>query len=477
MFFSAKIADVSDLLLSNRNMFSYTKKFAKYIICNPPLSIELAGSYKFLFNLFSPLDKAIQDRALRQADFFSENNWKEIQLTKIKKILIHAERNVPYWQELLKKINFNPKNFRDFKDLEKISPITRGEIKKIPIEEFAAKNIPRWRFKEAVTSGSTGEPLKFYQDLRDNLRREVNTLKELRCAGASERDHIAVLGMESHHDLDNLGRRFSSIEWGDKDSRESLLYPYMKLKPTVLIANGSDLRRFLFLTRQEAASNIVFKTLIYRGEYLSKSERDNISRFFKCPIFTIYGSREISLLGIECENHKLHLAPWMNYFEVLSDDGKAVPDGREGNVAVTFFENFAMPFIRYKIGDRAIINTESCSCGRKSKTITFFGRESEFIKFPGSNKNVSVLDLMWHVDKNCHQKIKQYQFELQGEKLLVFRYVPNLTIAETEKKLLNNLLDEALERRFQVELEEVAVINPSVGGKTPILIRNQSHTL
>ena len=468
MFFLTKIAGVLDLLLSNKNMFSYTKKIAKHIICSPPLSVEILNRDSEFFKYF---DKAIQNWALSQSDFFSEGDWREIQLRKLKNILAHAGKNVPYWQKLFKKINFNPENFRDFCDLQKIPIITRGEIKKISVEELTALNISRWRFKEAVTSGSTGEPLKFYQDLRDNLRREVNTFHELRYAGASYRDHIAVLGLDNHQDLDNFGKRFSSIEWGESKFRQFVIYPYLKLEPAVLIANGSDLRRFLFLTRQEAP-DAIFKTLMYRGEHISKSERSNISRFFKCPIFTCYGSRETSLLGIECGNHKLHLAPWMNYFEVVSESGQTVLDGCEGDVVVTFFENFAMPFIRYKIGDKATISTESCLCGRKSKTITLYGRESEFIKFPGSNKSISVLDLMWYIDNNCHQEIRQYQFELRSEKLIVFRYVPNLSVSETGKKRLSGLLEDALERQFHVILEEVAVINPSANGKTPILIRN-----
>lgn len=453
-------------------IISLTKDLAKKIICAAPLSIELGVNYKFLFNLFSPLDKAVQDWALRQTDFFSEDDWKEIQLIKIKKILIHAEKNVYYWRKLFKSIGFFSKNIKKIEELSKIPVLTRGEVKKVSIESFVAENIPRWRFREAITSGSTGEPFKFYQDLRDNLRREINTFHELRYAGAYGRVQITVLGLDNHHDLDNLGRRFSSIEWDDRKFRKSFIYPYLKLKPAVLIANGSDLIRFLYLMRQETTSDIFFKTLVYRGEHLSESQRNNISQFLKCPIFTTYGSRETSLLGIECEYHKLHLAPWMNYFEVISDDGQLVPDGQEGNAVITFFENFAMPFIKYKIGDRATINTELCSCGRKSKTITFFGRESEFIKFPSSNKNISVLDLMRHVDKNCHQKINQYQFELRGEKLIVFRYVSNMAMTEAGKKRLSDLLYEALERQFEVIMEEAATINPSVGGKIPILIRN-----
>ena len=453
------------------------KNLAKKIICGAPLSIELSGNCEFLYSLCSSPDKTIQNWALNQTDFFSESDREEIQLIKLKKILIHAGNNVPYWQKLFNKISFDPEEFENFNDLQKIPLLTRAEIKKIPIEELTAKNIPRWRFTGAFTSGSTGEPLKFYQDARDNLRREVNTFHELRYAGASYRDHIAVLGLDNHQDLDNFGRRFSDTQWGDAKFRLSVIYPYLKLKPAVLIANGSDLRRFLFLTRREAP-NTILKALMYRGEHISESERDIISKFFKCPIFTTYGSRETSLLGVECKSHKLHLAPWMNYFEIISDNnGEAVSDGREGNAVITFFENFVMPFIRYKIGDRAIINTELCPCGRKSKIITPYGRESEIIQFPDSGKSVSVLDLARRVDENYYNKIGQYQFELRNEKLIVFRYVPNMALSETDKKCLGGLLEEALERQFQILLEETVAINPSANGKAPILIRNQSLNL
>ena len=115
-----------------------TKALAKKIIYTMPLSVELSGNFKFLFELSSPLDKIIQDWALRQTDLFSENDWKEIQLIKLKKILIHAGENVFYWRELFEKINFNPETFKDFSQLQKISPITRAEIKKISVEELTA---------------------------------------------------------------------------------------------------------------------------------------------------------------------------------------------------------------------------------------------------------------------------------------------------------------------------------------------------
>ena len=131
------------------------KNLAKKIICVAPPSVGLSGNYESLFNLFSPIDKMMQGWTLNQSDFFSENDWEKIQLTKLRKILIHAGKHVPYWRKLFRSIGFVPENLKKFKEFSNIPILTRGEIKKIPIEELSAQNIPAWRFKEAHTSGST----------------------------------------------------------------------------------------------------------------------------------------------------------------------------------------------------------------------------------------------------------------------------------------------------------------------------------
>ena len=49
--------------------------------------------------------------------------------------------------------------------------------------------------------------------------------------------------------------------------------------------------------------------------------------------------------------------------EVLDDDGMPCAPGRVGRVVVTTLHNFAMPLVRYEIGDYAEPG-EPCACGR-----------------------------------------------------------------------------------------------------------------
>ena len=57
----------------------------------------------------------------------------------------------------------------------------------------------------------------------------------------------------------------------------------------------------------------------------------------------------------------------MDYNQILDPDGKHVKPDEEGEVVVTGFANFGMPFIRYRTGDRAIYGGEEHGVVRLKK--------------------------------------------------------------------------------------------------------------
>jgi phenylacetate-CoA ligase len=99
--------------------------------------------------------------------------------------------------------------------------------------------------------------------------------------------------------------------------------------------------------------------------------REKIEMVFQCKVFNRYGSREAGDIACECHAHTgLHVFPWGNYVEIVDDLGYPVPNGVEGNILVTNLNNFAMPLIRYSIGDRGVLSLpEQCSCGRQGQIL------------------------------------------------------------------------------------------------------------
>jgi phenylacetate-CoA ligase len=109
--------------------------------------------------------------------------------------------------------------------------------------------------------------------------------------------------------------------------------------------------------------------VIIAAERLWPHDRNQIAEAFG-PAFETYGSREVMLIGAECEAHDgLHTAMENLIVELVVREPtgavRAARPGEVGEVAITDLHNLACPLIRYVTGDLAIARADSrCACGR-----------------------------------------------------------------------------------------------------------------
>jgi phenylacetate-CoA ligase len=93
--------------------------------------------------------------------------------------------------------------------------------------------------------------------------------------------------------------------------------------------------------------------------------RRKIEEVFNAPVFNRYGSREVGDIACECDHHKgLHVSPLTHYIEILRQDGSMAQTGEQGEIVITLLTNYAMPLIRYRIGDMGVWAEKPCTCGR-----------------------------------------------------------------------------------------------------------------
>ena len=98
-------------------------------------------------------------------------------------------------------------------------------------------------------------------------------------------------------------------------------------------------------------------------------------------------------MACECDHHRgLHVSTPTHLIELLRPDGTLAGPGESGEIVVTCFETFAMPLIRYRIGDLATWAEGPCDCGRAWPLLRQVnGRVMDAFETPGSRHHRRLL--------------------------------------------------------------------------------------
>jgi phenylacetate-CoA ligase len=100
------------------------------------------------------------------------------------------------------------------------------------------------------------------------------------------------------------------------------------------------------------------------GEALSPETRELCRSGWRVPVTDVYSAEETGYIALQCPQHEhYHVQSESALVEILGDGGEPCAPGEIGRVVVTTLHNFAMPLIRYELGDYAEAG-EPCPCGR-----------------------------------------------------------------------------------------------------------------
>jgi phenylacetate-CoA ligase len=151
--------------------------------------------------------------------------------------------------------------------------------------------------------------------------------------------------------------------------------------------------------------------------------RDDVQRAFGCKIIDNYGTQEIGYVAFECPaGGGYHVCAENLLVELLDDSGNDVADGERGRLVLTPFFNYAMPFIRYDIGDLAVAAQGPCSCGRTLPRLeTILGRQRSIFTFPDGSQ---YSPWKWRKLFNAHVPAKQIQLVQTALDCIELRYIP-----------------------------------------------------
>jgi phenylacetate-CoA ligase len=167
---------------------------------------------------------------------------------------------------------------------------------------------------------------------------------------------------------------------------------YLDYRPCLLTGYASALQQLGETLQKNGNPFPKPKMIMPVGEMLTANTRRSLQETFQAPVRDLYGTEEFGYLAWECSRGGgYHLNTDCFFFEVLQD-GRPVPAGAEGELVVTSLYMKTMPLIRYRPGDRVVLDPEPCACGcgfPRLKSIQ--GRLDDFLILPNGEKVHAVL--------------------------------------------------------------------------------------
>ena len=217
----------------------------------------------------------------------------------------------------------------------------------------------------------------------------------------------------STHDLDLSTPVERQIEWLARKRA-----PYLLTAP-------SNATALAYAATPEQARRLGVELVFAIGETVLPRAREIVAERLGAKMAAIYSCEEIGFVGTQCPaSDGYHVVAENALVEVLRDDGSAVAPGEVGRVVLTSFYNYAMPFIRYAIGDVAVMAEGPCRCGRSLPVISqVLGRtRCAFVFGDGTRvwpRGSDALAIRAFVP---HREFQMVQLDFRR---IEFRYVPD----------------------------------------------------
>lgn len=328
-------------------------------------------------------------RELERTQWLSEDELRALQLTKIQRLVKHAYENVPFYRERYRSAGIHPQDIKSLKDFETLPFLTREDVKD-NLETLVAQNFPRHKMQKSATGGSTGEPIHFFIERSFWWRNAANVFRLHSWHGVREGDKAAWVWPADPEEMPEWSwrrrletqlrqqRYLNAFELTENRMRD-FANMLVRWQPAMIKSLPSAIFFFARYLEKWGITNIRPRFIEVTSEKLTDPQRELVEEVFSCKVADKYSSREVGAVAYPCEMGGFHVSADVRYLEIVAN-GKVVQPGQMGEVVVTSFNQFAMPFIRYKKGDMAIYELGHCPCGRKLPCLKeIVGRTNEFL--------------------------------------------------------------------------------------------------
>jgi phenylacetate-CoA ligase len=416
----------------------------------------------------------------------SRERIQRFQNRKLRQLVEHAYDRVPYYRELFDRHGISPADIRTVADLTKIPITTKSDIRGLGTEHLVARGLDVKHLFQRNTTGVTGHPLTVWRTRREEFLSIATIMRrEARALGMRRGDRVVMVkapdrgrppreAAREKPGTAALRRLLLRRAGADRIRHINAFLPVDEIieslrdaQPDVLTGYAGVL--WLVAQRIESLGETCIKPrmVITGAETVTPAMREQLSRAFKAPVYDTYGAQEFSRIATQCiVTGEYHVCDDSVLVEILAADRPAAR-GETGTVIATNLHSFAMPFIRFELGDLAVQGRDLCACGVPFPTLLGIqGRMIDHFPMPdGSDLHPwRLLDAAWpHLDW-----IAQYRFVQETTSRVVMLLAPRRNptdlelsdLEQREKKVLGSGVEFICELVEQIELDPTGKLRP-----------------
>jgi phenylacetate-CoA ligase len=399
-------------------------------------------------------------------------------------VLRHAVRHVPHYRESVPSGVCTNRHAIDPDQWLQI-PILERDVVQSAAQTLTSEAVPKGHgaLGRVRTSGSTGKPVEtvgtevtrfFWRafTLRDHLWHRRNFSGKLAAIRQFDDSAAAPPG----------GLR--TDEWGDAtrgilETGPSAMLDVMasisdqvpwlvRENPDYLLTFPSNLLALAKQFRDEGLRLPALREVRTIGEVMTDEVRHECYEAWGVPLTDLYSTQEVGYIALECpEQRNYHVQSENVLVEVLDDRGRPCEPGEVGRVVLTTLHNFAMPLVRYEVGDYGVLGPP-CPCGRGLPVLErILGRQRNMFVLPNGDQRWPTLAADQRFDDAFGDlpPIRQFQVIQRSVQVVEVRLVTSRPFDHEEERRLAQYLDDCLGHAFQYAFRYVPEIPRRRSGK------------
>lgn len=321
-----------------------------------------------------------------------------VQRRRIRSIVAHAYRYVPFYRDEMQKAGLRPQQFHTAEDLERLPLLTKEALLAAP-ERFRSSHPAAMSGLTLQSSGTSGQAVHIAHDkaalflaLAHGHRQRIAMAPFLgRTTGYKEAGFArpGAVSVQLRHFYEahswtprrvDLARTYLSASAPFSENLAKL----NEFHPEVVRGYGSYLGPFFRWVHEQRAELRRPKVIVYGADRMTDADRTLIEQEMGIHVWSSYQATEALRIAFQCELRQgFHISLDQVAVRVIDQHGNRVEPGGTGELILSNITNRATVLLNFRLGDMVTLGKTPCPCGRTLPTIDRIeGRQEDSVRMP-----------------------------------------------------------------------------------------------